>query len=108
MEDGDTYEEALDAVGLPSSVLGQVAATLSGGEAQRVCLARTLLMRPEALVADEPTSSLDHESTLALEALARALADDGIPILWVTHDRAQVERVADARVVLENGRVVDR
>jgi len=108
VEDEDTYKEALDAVGLPSTVLGQVAATLSGGEAQRVCLARTLLMRPEALVADEPTSSLDHESTLALEGLARGLADGGVPILWVTHDRAQVERVADARVVLEDGRVVDR
>ena len=51
------------------------------------------------------TASLDHDSTLALERLARDLADGGVPILWVTHDLAQVERIADHRVTLEAGRV---
>jgi putative ABC transport system ATP-binding protein len=71
-----------------------------------VCLARALLVRPSVLVADEPTASLDLEATLTLEALAQRLADDGVPILWVTHDLAQVERIADHRVTLEDGRVV--
>ena len=97
----------LDSVGLPAGILSQGAATVSGGEAQRICLARTLLMRPQVLVADEPTASLDHEASLVLEALAQQLADDGVPILWVTHDLAQVERIADHRVTLDSGRVVD-
>jgi len=104
--DAAAHEEILDAVGLAAAYLDRAGATLSGGEAQRVCLARALLMRPRVLVADEPTASLDHASVLALEALTRRLADDGVPILWVTHDLAQVKRIADQRVTLEAGRVV--
>ncbi len=98
--------DVLVSVGLDASFLERGAATLSGGEAQRVCLARTLLMRPQVLVADEPTASLDEAAARTLEGLARGLADGGVPILWVTHDLAQVERIADRRVVLEDGRVV--
>ena len=100
------HEEMLDAVGLGPAFLERAGTSLSGGEAQRVCLARALLMRPEVLVADEPTASLDHSSALALETLARSLADEGVPILWVTHDLAQTGRLADHRVRLEAGRVV--
>lgn len=105
---GDAPAQAtmLRRVGLDDGFLERDGSTLSGGEAQRVCLARALLMRPRVLVADEPTASLDHDSTLALERLARGLADDGVPVLWVTHDLAQVERIADRRVTLEAGRVV--
>jgi putative ABC transport system ATP-binding protein len=106
VEDVERHKEMLDEVGLGDGFLERDGSTLSGGEAQRVCLARALLMRPSVLVADEPTASLDHESVLALERLARGLADDGVPILWVTHDLAQVERIADARVTIEAGRVV--
>ncbi len=106
VEDAATHTRMLDAVGLDESFLDRAGDTLSGGEAQRVCLARALLMQPSVLVADEPTASLDNDSTLALERLARGLAEDGVPILWVTHDLAQVERIADHRVTLEAGRVV--
>jgi putative ABC transport system ATP-binding protein len=99
------HGEMLRSVGLDDGFLARDGNTLSGGEAQRVCLARALLMQPRVLVADEPTASLDHESTLALERLARDLADAGVPVLWVTHDLAQVERIADHRVLLEHGRV---
>lgn len=106
VDDAVTHEQVLRSVGLDASFLEQTAATLSGGEGQRVCLARTLLMQPQVLVADEPTASLDHDAALTLEILARSLADQGVPILWVTHDLAQVERIADHRVTLEAGQVV--
>ncbi len=104
--DPDAHREVLDSVGLDADFLPRDSATLSGGEAQRACLARTLLMRPGVLVADEPTASLDEAAARTLEGLARRLADDGVPILWVTHDLAQVERIADRRVTLQAGRVV--
>jgi putative ABC transport system ATP-binding protein len=96
--------EVLDSVGLAAAALDRDAASLSGGESQRACLARTLLMRPQVLVADEPTASLDEASARTLEQLARGLATDGVPVLWVTHDLAQADRIADHRVALEVGR----
>ncbi len=106
VNDRDAHRHVLDSVGLDPDFLPRASATLSGGEAQRACLARTLLMRPQVLVADEPTAALDVAAARTLEGLARRLADDGVPVLWVTHDLAQVERIADRRVTLQAGRVV--
>lgn len=103
--DSAAHVDALDSVGLETAFLDRTANTLSGGESQRVCLARTLLMDPGVLVADEPTSALDDASARLLEALAIRLVDGGVPILWVTHDLAQAERIADHHVTLEYGRV---
>jgi putative ABC transport system ATP-binding protein len=103
--DETAHAEVLSRVGLGTGHLDQSAATLSGGEAQRVCLARALLMQPEALVADEPTASLDEPSTRELERLACAAAESGVPLLWVTHDLAQLDRIADHGVVLADGQV---
>lgn len=101
-----THASVLGRVGLDAAVLARDAATLSGGEAQRVCLARALLMEPEVLVADEPTASLDEPATRELEELLCAASDDGVPLLWVTHDLAQFDRIADHGVVLAHGTVV--
>lgn len=95
----------LDRVGLDRALLDRRADALSGGEAQRMVVARALTTRPEVLLADEPTSALDGPNTRRLEELARDLADDGLPVLWVTHDLDQVDRLADHLVVLEAGRV---
>lgn len=79
---------------------------LSGGEAQRVAIARTVFNQPEVLLLDEPTSSLDAESEAQVEALLTDLIDDfGLTCLAVTHDRAQAKRLADRVAVFENGRV---
>src|SRR3546814_19013590 len=56
---------------------------------------------------DEPTSALDPTATRALEELGRSLADEGMPILWVTHDLSQADRIADRRIVLVGGRLAD-
>jgi putative ABC transport system ATP-binding protein len=104
----DLLVEALDRVGLPTRFLGRTADDLSGGEAQRMCLARTLLTEPEVLLMDEPTSALDLGATRALERLTCSLVRDRrVPALWVTHDLSQAERIADQRVVLVAGRVAD-
>ena len=97
---------ALERVELPPSFLDRDARELSGGEAQRVCLARTLVTRPEVVLMDEVTSSVDPSARLALEGLARALAAVDVPVLWVTHDLEQMRRIADHVLVVINGRIV--
>ncbi len=91
--------------GLASTFLERIGDDLSGGEMQRVCIARALLTDPQVLLMDEPTSALDPESRRGIESLARELADEGLGILWVTHDLAQARRLADRTLVLVDGRI---
>lgn len=107
--DGDDgcYGAALERAGLDRSFLTRTGDELSGGEAQRACLARTLITDPEVLLLDEPTSSLDPASARLLERLVRGEADGGVPVLWVSHDLAQVRRLADRPMVLIAGRMAD-
>ncbi|MDX6246565.1 MAG: UDP-glucose/iron transport system ATP-binding protein [Frankiales bacterium] len=77
---------------------------LSGGEAQRVCLARALAVGPEVMLLDEPTSALDSFAAATVEAAVRALLADGISVVMVSHDLRQARRLADEVVVLIDGR----
>jgi putative ABC transport system ATP-binding protein len=103
----DEAAASLRRVGLDTELLDRDALTLSGGESQRMCLARTLATGCEVLLADEITSALDPESATVLERLARELASNGTTILWVTHDLAQRDRIADRVLRVEEGRIVD-
>ena len=101
----DEAHDLLTRVGLDPALLGRTADALSGGEAQRLVLARALTTGPEVLLADEATSALDATATARLEGLARTVADEGMPVLWVTHDLDQARRLADHLVVTRAGRV---
>lgn len=103
--DDATLADVLERADVPVALLDRDADSLSGGEAQRVCLARTLVAGPDVLLLDEPTSALDPDATRNLEARARAVASGTMPLLWVTHDFEQAERVADRRIVIVDGRV---
>lgn len=95
----------LGQVGLDRSFLDREATELSGGEAQRVCLARTLVTEPEVVLMDEVTSSVDPAQRTGLEGLARSLASKGVAVLWVTHDLNQMRRVADHVLVVVDGHI---
>ena len=103
----DAMRASLERVRLSADFVDREADSLSGGEQQRASLARTLVTAPDVLLMDEPTSALDPASTRALEELGRDLADSGMPVLWVTHDLEQADRIADRRIVLVEGRVAD-
>jgi putative ABC transport system ATP-binding protein len=102
----DDPARLLEHAGLPASFLDRDAATLSGGEAQRACLARALATRPRVLLMDEPTSALDPAAAQVIERLACDLAAEGVPIVLVTHDDAQARRVGDRVIRIDEGRVV--
>lgn len=102
---GNAAEEELATVGLDRSFLDRPATALSVGQAQRVCIARALLRRPEVLLMDEPTSSLDRDAVALIERLVKRLRDNGLTIVFVTHDLQQARRVADAAALLFEGRL---
>jgi ABC-type polar amino acid transport system ATPase subunit len=80
---------------------------MSGGEQQRVAIARALALKPSVLLFDEPTSSLDPESTGEVLRVMRELADDGMTMILVTHELPFARDVADWVVFVDGGRIVE-
>lgn len=102
----DSIEQLLARVGL-KGYAGRNIANLSGGEAQRVSVARTLANSPLVMLLDEPTSALDETSKREVEAtIRRVVRDQGLTCVVVTHDTAQAARLAERALVLDAGRVV--
>ncbi len=102
----DEIAQLLERVGLPGFASREVS-VLSGGEQQRVSLARALANHPQVLLLDEPTSALDEESRLGIEKLIATLVRaDRLTCVMVTHDRAQARRMCNRVVMLEAGSLV--
>ncbi len=98
--------QLLERVGLPGLAAREVA-NLSGGEQQRVSLARALANRPEILLLDEPTSALDEQAKTGVEQLICSLVKDtSLTCVMVTHDRDQARRMCDRVALMETGRLV--
>jgi tungstate transport system ATP-binding protein len=96
----------LDHVGLAHKAK-QPARLLSGGEAQRLALARALASDPDVLFLDEPTASLDPASVLAIEKIVKDARNRGVRIIFVSHGMGQARRMADDVVFLHGGRVIE-
>jgi len=106
-EVSDRAQQQLARVGL-ESLANQAARRLSGGEQQRLSLARALAVEPTMLFLDEATANLDPASTRWIESVVSDVASSGTKVIMVTHDLAQVRRLADEVVYLENGRIISQ
>lgn len=103
--DEHDVEQLLDRMDLAGYELRDVGG-LSGGEQQRIAIARSVFNRPEVLLLDEPTASLDEEVEAQVETLLEDLiAKLDLTVVLVTHDRTQAKRLADRIAVLEGGRI---
>jgi tungstate transport system ATP-binding protein len=98
-------EKALDIVGL-QGFGGRRARELSGGETQRVAMARALALKPEVLLLDEPLANIDRETTGLLEGVIASLPAQGTTVVMTTHNPEHPGRLNGDSIVLEGGRVV--
>lgn len=99
-------KDALTEAGI-AHLADRPARVLSGGEQQRLAVARALSLRPDVLFLDEPTASLDPASTAAIEALILAADRRGCKIVMVSHDMHQVRRLADDILFMDRGRLAE-
>ena len=99
--------DVLEAVGLERQA-ERAARTLSGGEQQRLALARAWALGPEVLFLDEPTANLDPASTRDVESIIAAIHATGTKIIMTTHNLGQARRLGDEILFLSQGRLVER
>ncbi len=102
-------KELLSMVELPESYMNRYPAELSGGEKQRICIARALAANPDLIICDEVTSALDQLVAEGILNLLQRLQNElGMSYLFITHDLATVKAIADEIVVMYKGRIVEQ
>lgn len=102
-------DEMLVALGLSPAVRGRLPHELSGGQAQRVVLARALVLEPSMIIFDEPTSALDVSVQAGvLNLLQQLKADRGLTYLFITHDLGVARHLADRIAVMRRGQIVEQ
>lgn len=109
-KDNDAQQRAIDdmlALSLLASLAEQPAASLSGGEAQRMAIARALITKPDVLLLDEPCSNLDPASVKLIETMIRGFVANGGSVFISTHDLAQAKRLADIVLFIEAGQLLE-
>jgi alpha-D-ribose 1-methylphosphonate 5-triphosphate synthase subunit PhnL len=97
----------LEALGLPTALWDAFPVTFSGGEQQRINVARAIIARPRLLLIDEPTASLDTRTKDVVIGLIRDLKLEGTSVLCISHDEYTLERLADRRLHLQSGRITN-
>ena len=100
-------EEWAQRVGL-EAMLGRMATNLSGGEQQKLALARAMITQPQVLFLDEPTAALDGRATREVEAVLRAGRASGMQLILSTHDLGQAKRLADEVIFMLHGGVLEQ
>ena len=105
----ERIKELLDMVELPQKYINRYPAELSGGEKQRICIARALAANPDVIICDEVTSALDQLVAEGILNLLQRLQNElGMSYLFITHDLATVKAIADEIVVMYKGRIVEQ
>jgi len=103
----ERIEQALDVCGL-SELQQRKVSSLSGGEIQRLSLARAWVLRPKVLLLDEPTVALDPPAAYQFEALVKQFRDSGSKIIMTTHDIPQAQRLADEVIFIYQGKLAEQ
>lgn len=105
-EEKELTQKAVGSVGLEPAILTRLPHQISGGEAQRVCIAKCMLFRPRLLILDEATSMLDVSTQANVLAMVReSMRETGGSILLISHDRPLVEHLSDRIYMFENKRL---
>ncbi len=102
-----TPEEVMKIVDLPASALEKYPRNFSGGENQRITIARALLVKPSLLIADEPISSSDVTTQAMILNLFKRLKDRGVSILFITHDIAAAHYLSDRILIMNDGKIIE-
>ncbi len=102
----EAAKDLLERLGLPKGLWDAYPVTFSGGEQQRINVARAIISRPRLLLIDEPTASLDTRTKDVVIDLIRSLKTAGTSVLCISHDEYVLDRLSDRRLHLQSGRIV--
>lgn len=106
--DTDRINQLMGTFGMDESFLHKNIHSLSGGEKQRIALARNLMYTPEVLLLDEATSALDPETAEKVEKYIQSLNTQGTTVVWITHNIEQSQGIFHKRIKMANGRIVEQ